>query len=153
MTLRGYDALQRRLRAIGDQQALLRELQLSSVEEAKGLVPVKTTNLKRTIRVGQVTQRSAFILAGGTQQVGYAAYVEFGTKPHDIRPLRAKALAWGGSRRLSGRLRSGSSPTHFAKRVHHPGTAAKPYLVPGARRAVGKRGLGDRIVTAWNRAA
>ena len=41
----------------------------------------------------------------------------------------------------------------FAKRVHHPGTRAHPYMVPGARTAVSKAGLTELIVTSWNNAA
>lgn len=153
MSIEGLPALERRLRAISDQHALLRELQLATVAEAKRLVPRKTGNLARTIRPGTISRDAALVRAGGTSQVGYAAYVELGTRAHDIVPTRAKVLAWGGERRLSGRLRSGAKATHFARRVHHPGTKAKPYLIPGAKYAVKKRGLADQIIAQWNRAA
>jgi hypothetical protein len=50
--------------------------------------------------------------------VDYAAYVEFGTRPHEIRshgdyPLR---------NRRTGQV--------FGRVVHHPGTQAQPYLRP-----------------------
>jgi hypothetical protein len=61
-------------------------------------------------------------------------------------------LAWGGSRRLSGNLRSGAKATNFARRVNHPGTKAKPYLRPAAEEVVRENGI-DLIVRAWNDAA
>jgi len=47
--------------------------------------------------------------------IEYAAHVEYGTGPHDIRPKDAKALYWKGA-------------AHPVKVVHHPGSAAKPFL-------------------------
>jgi len=45
-----------------------------------------------------------------TANVPYARYVIDGTAPHEIRPVAARALHWGGK------------PGVFAKVVHHPGT-------------------------------
>lgn len=152
MSLQGKRQLDARLRAIGDTRVLLRDIQIHGVREAKLLVPRKTGNLGRTIRVGTVTNTSASIVAGGERNVGYAAAVEQGTRPHVIVPRKAKVLAWGGKRRLSGSLAKGSKPTHFAMRVNHPGTKAKPYLVPGLRKAATEQGI-DAIVNLWNGAA
>lgn len=144
-----------RLRALGSaefRRALLKGLQMAAIREAKHLVPRKTGNLDRTIRAGALSDDRALILAGGIRDVGYAAYVEFGTGPHVIVPRKAKALAWGGDRRLSGSLRKGARATNFAMRVNHPGSRAKPYLVPGAVSAMRKVGVGP-IVKAWNDAS
>ena len=92
--------------------------------------------------------------------MGYAAAVETGSRPHVIRPKAGRtgrnghpaALAWGGSRRLSGNLRKGASPTNFAREVHHPGTRPHPYLIPGLRIAAEQEGVSG-IVTIWNGAA
>lgn len=144
-----------RLKALGSAtlwKALLGGWQVAAVREAKHLVPRKTGNLDRSIRRGPMQAKSAQILAGGIREVGYAAHVEFGTGPHVIVPRKAKALAWGGNRRLSGTLRKGAKAEHFAMRVNHPGTRAKPYLVPGAAKAM--RGVGvNGIVKAWNDAS
>lgn len=151
--LQGGKQLQARLTAMGKApEPMLREVGIRAVAEAKHLVPRKTGNLGRTIRLGSVTASSVEVRAGGALNVGYAAAVEFGSRPHVILPRRAKALAWGGGRTLGGRLRAGSSPTHFAKRVNHPGTRAKPFLIPGFRKALDLVGIG-KIVDAWNRAA
>jgi hypothetical protein len=148
----GMDELQKRLDALGDTKKMLGQLGLMAVAKAKQLVPRKTGNLGRTIRLGSVTDTSADIIAGGQLGVGYARAVEYGTRPHVIVPRYAKVLAWGGSRRLSGNLRSGAKATNFARRVNHPGTKAKPYLRPAAEEVVRENGI-DLIVRAWNDAA
>ena len=152
-SLEGADELQARLWAMSNTRLMLGTVALVAVREAKSLVPRRTGNLGRTIRVGRVTEDSAEVLAGGRREVGYAAAVEFGTRPHVIRPRRAKVLAWGGSRTLGGRLRKGSRATNFARFVRHPGTRARPYLLPGIRRAIERAGIKANIVDAWNRAA
>jgi len=144
-----------RLRALGSpefRRAFLKGLQMAAIREAKHLVPRKTGNLDRSIRTGTLSDDRALILAGGVRDVGYAAYVEFGTRAHVIVPRKAKVLAWGGDRRLSGTLRKGAKATSFAMRVNHPGSRAKPYLVPGAIAAMRKVGV-DPIVKAWNDAS
>ena len=136
-------ALMARMKALGETNVELKALQISAIREAKLLVHRKTGHLGRSIVPGPVTKDHAVIEA--------RTPLELGAKPHIIRPKRAKVLAWGGVRRLSGTLASGSSPTHFARFVHHPGNKPYPYLVPGAKKAVA--GLKDAIVTVWNRAA
>ena len=145
--VQGMDALLRRMKAIGEPEPLLRALQVSTVHEAQALVPRRTGLLQRRIIPGALTGGYAIVKA----DTPYAAPVEFGSKPHIIRPRNARVLAWGGSRRLSGRLRSGSKPDHFATIVHHPGSRAHPYLIPGAKKATA--GMGDVIVAQWNSAA
>jgi hypothetical protein len=141
------DALLRRLKAIGEPEPLLRALQVSTIHEAQALVPRKTGLLQRRIVPGAITNGYAIVKA----DTPYAAPVEFGSKPHIIRPKNGRVLAWGGHRRLSGRLRSGSKPTNFAAFVHHPGSKAHPYLIPGAKKATA--GMKDVIVSQWNSAA
>jgi hypothetical protein len=51
----------------------------------------------------------------------YPLYVEYGTRPHVIRPKRPDGtLHWVGNDGMS----------HFAKQVHHPGTRAQPFMRP-----------------------
>ena len=132
---------------MGETNAELKVLQLGAIREAKLLVHRKTGHLGRSIVPGKVTQTTAIIEA----RTPYAAALEFGAKPHIIRPRKAKVLAWGGTRRLSGTLASGSKPTHFAALVHHPGSKPYPYLIPGAKKALA--GVKDAIVKLWNAAA
>jgi hypothetical protein len=160
MALQGARQLQARLNAIGETQVLLRRIQIRGVAEAKVLVPRKTGNLARTIRVGEVTKNSAQVMAGGSLNVGYAAAVERGRGPVTIRPKAGRQgrnggpafLAWGGDRRLSGNLRKGASATNFAREVHQKARAPHPYLVPGLKTAAEQEGV-TGIVTIWNGAA
>lgn len=62
----------------------------------------------------------------------YASYVHDGTQPHVIRPRNARVLAWGGD-----------PPTVFARVVHHPGTAPRPWLANAARMEGARLGFTD----------
>lgn len=149
MAVKGLSHLLARFAAIKPNQKLMRNLALTAVREQKVLVPRKTGNLGRSIMVGRVTDSYAETIA----TANYAAYVELGTRPHVIRPRNKKVLRFAprGQGRLSGSPRSGGSVV-FARRVNHPGTKAKPYMVPGAKKAVSELGAAD-IVKAWNEAA
>lgn len=165
--LEGSADLQKKLIALQNGTAnerILRLLGNEVVSRAKQNVPQKTRNLHRTIRVDEVDERTQTVrvVAGSTNgKVGYAQYVEFGTKPHVIVPKpgrkgrngRPAALAWGGARRLSGNLRSGSRPTNFAYRVNHPGTRPRPYLVPAAQETLRAVRLAPELVKVWNDAS
>ncbi len=149
--IQGMSDLQKRLAAIQDTHKLLGTIALLGVARAKELVPRKTGNLGRTIRLGLVTTTNAQIIAGGQLGVGYAQAVEFGTRPHRIVPKNKKVLRFSRNARLSGSPRSGSDAI-FSMYVDHPGTRAQPYLMPGAQKAVEEAGI-NSIVTAWNQAA
>lgn len=66
--------------------------------------------------------------------VSYAPYLEEGTRPHIIRPKRAKALRF----KVGGR-------TVYAKIVHHPGTKAGHVLTDATRQAGIANGYSVRI--------
>lgn len=149
LEVRGATELRKRLKAIGDTGDLLREIQLRSVREAKLLVPRKTGTLGRSIVPGALTRDRAIIRA----TANYAAFVELGTRPHEIRPRRKKVLAFppAGTGRLSGRARRGG-PRIFAKLVRHPGTKPQPFLLPGVRKALADTALARGLIERWNRA-
>lgn len=151
-SLKGERQLQARLSAIGHTDVLLKRAQIRGVANAKRRVHRRTANLARSIRVGSLSKTHASIIAGGTRNVGYAAVEELGHRAYDIRPRRAKVLAWGGQRTLGGRLRTGSKPTHFAHKVHIKEFAGHPYLVPGYREAA-EQEIPGAIITVWNGAA
>lgn len=154
----------------------------------------KTGNLEASIRVLSIDVNAGTVRigAGGTKLVrnavtggsinaGYAAHVEFGTRPHLIRPRRKKVLFFpsqqalnrnvsainnrgflrGGQLRyrLTGNLtnrstaRFGTMAYQYAMVVKHPGTRAQPYLLPGAKEALRNVGLADQVVQTWNDAA
>ena len=84
---------------------------------AKERCPVDTGRLRASITPDVVGATEGYV---GTN-VSYAAAVEYGSRPHEIRPRKAKALAW--KDRQTGEQR-------FARKVNHPGTAAQPFLEP-----------------------
>ncbi|HEX6518279.1 MAG TPA: HK97 gp10 family phage protein [Nocardioidaceae bacterium] len=87
------------------------------VARAKILAPVDTGRLRASIRV----ERRSFFGLRQRWTVGsdveYAPMVNDGTRPHVIRPRRAKALRF----KVGGR-------TVYAAVVRHPGTRARPFL-------------------------
>jgi HK97 gp10 family phage protein len=74
-----------------------------------------------TVRGTFASTMSVDMLAGGRGQAGgvfYASHVEFGTKPHVIRPKRKKALAFfGGTSKVLG----GGGANMVRRKVNHPG--------------------------------
>ena len=157
----GMPQLQARLHAVGTVGLpMMKLLAAATVTESKALVARRTSNLSRTINVQSVTPVSATVVASAN----YAAFVEFDTRPHEIRPTRAAALAWasqGGFTRLTGSIRTPSarrrlggtgtaSDLTFAMVVHHPGTKAQPFLRPGAQKAIETVGLDKVVVAAWD---
>lgn len=154
MTLEGYRPLQARLNAIGQTQMTMRLLGLDTVREAKLHVARKTGTTGRSIHLVRATETVVVVEAGGA-----AAYLERGTKPHLIRPKAKKALRWpakGTPTTLGGRVRSSAAGRPgayaFARLVHHPGTKARPFLVPAAKAALARIGI-TGVVERWNRAA
>lgn len=90
-------------------------------QEAKANVPVNSGDLRASIRVSAGTKRGgrvyAHVKAGGRKKGDpfYAHFVEFGTRPHEIRPRGAISLFFAGL---------------FSKLIKHPGAKAKPYMRP-----------------------
>jgi hypothetical protein len=130
--IRGLDELNARLVKIanGSMEAMKQgafKTMLRVEREAKQLVPTKTGLLKTSIRAGTL-EDGAYASAGGgngLKDIRYAPYVEYGTGPHDIYPVNAKALSWKGA---GGQV--------FASHVHHPGTKAKPFFTPAVESAM-----------------
>jgi len=53
----------------------------------------------------------------------YSRYVEEGTKPHTIKPKNKRFLYWKGA-------------SHPVKEVKHPGSKAKPYMMPALEKEI-----------------
>jgi len=145
--LKGYRELLARLEALGEAQPVLKAMQIDTVRGAKENVHRISGHLGQSIVPGRVSATSATVEA----RTPYAAAEELGRRPVTIRPKNARVLAWGGPRRLSGRLKSGGKATHFASVVHQPARKGHPYLIPAAKEAV-KR-VREAVVKAWNEAA
>lgn len=98
-------------------------------EQARASHPYhdRSGDLTRSIQ-GRL-ERSAARVAGGEASgvivagKRYASFVEGGTEPHDIE-AKGKALRW-----------EGADGEHFARRVHHPGSPALPFIGPAALKA------------------
>ena len=74
---------------------------------------VKTGHFRR----GIATDVGNMEVTVHTSNIKYARGVEEGTRPHAIRAKNKKALYWKGAK-------------HPVKSVRHPGSRAKPFLIP-----------------------
>ena len=74
---------------------------------------IKTGHLRR----GITTDVGNMEVTVHTSNIKYARGVEEGTRSHIIRPKNKKALYWKGAK-------------HPVKSVRHPGSRAKPFLMP-----------------------
>ena len=74
---------------------------------------VKTGHLRR----GITTDVGNMEVTVHTSNIKYARGVEEGTRPHVIKAKNKKALYWKGAK-------------HPVKSVRHPGSRAKPFLIP-----------------------
>jgi hypothetical protein len=163
-TIQGYTQLQARIAALKGPElgkAIMGSLAAAAVREQKLLlyqeVTRRTGHSGQNVILGTVTATSAQTIARST-----AAYIETGTRPHEIRPRNKKALFFspsGAGTRLTGSVKSafrGSAAARakvgavFAMVVHHPGTKPHNFMVQGAQQAISKAGLADRVVAVWN---
>ena len=100
-----------------DVQKVLKKSGLNIEARAKGNITnngsVKTGHLRR----GITTDIGNMEVTVHTSNIKYARGVEEGTRPHTIRAKNKKALYWKGAK-------------HPVKQVNHPGSKAKPYLIP-----------------------
>ena len=86
--------------------------------EMESRVPVKSGVLRRSLGIRVDTDKVT--IGPNEHQAPYAGYVEFGTKPHVIRPKEPGGVLvfTVGGKKVVTRL------------VHHPGTKAQPYVQP-----------------------
>lgn len=108
-------ALARIGRELNDEVEALVEKYTSLIyDEARATVPVKSGRLKKAIEkkledlVGEVYVNR--------KKAPHGSIVEFGSKPHLIKPKHKRALAWEGV------VTKGP--------VQHPGTKARPFIIP-----------------------
>lgn len=114
------------------------ETRLAMEQVAKGITEdfEKTTatwkhqpEFKSRVTLGKTVN----LIVGTTDEI--YGYVDRGTKPHIIRPKKAKVLAFPGGKyhaktkpRFIGSMPGGSSgATVFSQEVHHPGTKARKF--------------------------
>jgi hypothetical protein len=79
-----------------------------------------TGRLRDSLRAGKPRVSGAEIISSIGSNMPYAPAMEFGTKPHVIRPKNKKALKFS----IGGRMM-------FRKQVNHPGTAPRGFIQRG----------------------
>lgn len=106
----------------------------------KAETPVVTGRMRGSERYSRTTAGDTTRL-DFTAHTPYAGYVIHGTRPHEIRPVAARALRWINAEGI-----------HFAKVVHHPGTKANdfPERVKTELRDEIVSNLADKISAALN---
>ena len=106
---------------LGALNRTLRRAGAHFVPALKSRTPVRTGKLRASTRFqlkGTDESMRVEVRQGARSAAGvmYRPFVTGGTRPHEIRPVNAKALRFN----IGGR-------TVFAKRVNHPGTKPNPY--------------------------
>lgn len=76
--------------------------------------------LRSSLEARIVGQGPTLAAEVGSWTVDYATFVEYGTKPHDIRPKDSNGVLvfWVKGKKVTTKL------------VHHPGTRAQPFIRP-----------------------
>lgn len=85
-------------------------------DEVRNMAPVKTGRLRDSIHQEKISPLHIDVVVGG-ERAPYATYVIFGTRPHVIVPVHAKALHFV----------TDEGEEVFTKRVMHPGYAGFPF--------------------------
>lgn len=93
-------------------KAVATETAAKQIITAEGLVDTGRYRSSIAWRLGEDGQ-GLYALIGS--KVPYAGFIEFGTRPHVIRPKTKRALAWKGAE-------------HPVRLVHHPGTKPQHVL-------------------------
>lgn len=138
MTLHGADDFRRRLRAIADSgEGLAERWAEDSIERMRSEINHRTGQTGASLQVGSASNSGASVL--GSRVITYLAG---GTRAHEQRPRRAKAMKFEIGAR-----------TIFTKRVQHPATAGNPDLANAPREALEDLDFADEVIGRWNGAA
>lgn len=140
---------QSRTVALAELNRFLREVGKTYQPALKSETPRRTGKLVRStgIRIkGRAEDQRLEVRQSAKSPNGslYGRFVRQGTRPHEIRPVRANALRW-----------EDGSGVHFAKKVNHPGTKPNPYhkraldRVQGAITLMAERS-GQRVTARLN---
>ena len=138
MSLQGASQFKARLKALRTAfKPYARAVGDTAVPLMRSRIPVRTGKTRNSVRVRNSTERKMTIVANFP-----AIFIDKGTKAHDEKPRRFKAIKFEG----------GNGPV-FTKKVHHPRTAAKPFAARSMTEAVRKHPMADELIKAWNAAA
>jgi hypothetical protein len=106
--------------ALADYPAISAPIIQRAIVAAQAILAKFTTAATVPIRTGYLVQNWAFevgnLMARWYPKASYAPYVEFGTAPHEIRPVNKRVLA------------NAQTGTIYGTLVHHPGTKANPFM-------------------------
>lgn len=111
-------------RVVGVEERLVEEVAESALGAARQLVPVRSGRLSRSLRIEPRGRLERHVVMGGAR-APHAPYVEHGTRPHLIRPRRARALRF----EVDGEI-------IYARLVHHPGTSPMEVMARAAEEAL-----------------
>jgi len=135
--LRGTPQLRARLKAL---RLTFKPLGKGWAEDTRDaairFVPYRTGRLRGSIRVRNVTQRHATVVAHYS-----AFFVDKGTKPHTIVPKKAKTLRFENGRK-----------TVFSRRAVQRGYRARPFRARAAEEGLKRNPLAVAVVRQWNEA-
>lgn len=109
---------------------------IRSIRKVKGKYTPDNPNVRG---VGGSKSATGITIVAGDKTAFYAAFVEFGTAPHKIRPKPGKSLV------VAGKV----LPPDVA--IDHPGSKPHPFFYPGYR--INKRRVKSRITRAVKAAA
>lgn len=93
-------------------QPLIEHLAERAEQIMRDKAPIRTGLLRASIR-REIKDTEAII----SSTAPYSIFIEMGSRPHEIKPVFAKALRF----EVAGEV-------IFAARVHHPGSRPKPFL-------------------------
>lgn len=105
-----------------EQTRLVIKAQRATLNAAKVGSPVDTGFMRNSHAAGPIAVSGDTVRADITVTAKYAMAVHEGSRPHVIRPRRAKVLAW-----------KGGGGTIFARSVNHPGAKKRPWLLNALR--------------------
>jgi hypothetical protein len=138
MALKGSPQLRARLRAIKlTFKPAGRDWADDTVRIMKPLVPTRTGLSRASIRRRNATQRKATVVGSFVLY-----FLDKGTKAHDEKPRKAKAL----------RFTAGGN-TVFSRRVHKRATAGHHFRQRAAIEALRANPLAASLIKQWNDAA
>lgn len=115
----GFDAALVKAALIEEAQSLRADLETRIREKLSGeVLNARSGALLQSISAGVEEDGDDIVITAASSGVPYAAILENGgkTAAHEIVAVKAKALAF-----VAG------AAQHFAKKVHHPGSAIKAY--------------------------
>lgn len=136
--LKGFDGLNDFLQTLAPKleqnimRSALRDGAKVIRDEAKANVPVKSGELRDSLKVSTSAKRGGKVTASVKTKVFYAKFVEYGTSAHGIVAKGGGWLSFGGV---------------FTKSASHPGAKPRPFLRPAFDSSTGAAlvAIGERI--------